>query len=291
MNSSPAPKRKLDVRTLWQERRGLIISGAITVVVLAGVIIGITAFGPGASTQSPIPAPITQPPATSGQLLQQAQIAAASGDTTAAADLAKQALAADPNNAEAQKLVDSLQAAENTPTASGQTPPSTNPPTGGGTTPPPPASLKPGDPNPAADAGFSGNVSNLSLLLPKSFDSYSLGFPSKSGKDVVLSGTAASANDPATHVLWAVHAVGSQAAARSFIDKTTAQTYPSDKSTAVVDGAVVYFGTDGTRFATVSYTRGRYVFEVVVTGNGVAPKTLKSLAVKAAAAFKDAPPK
>ena len=39
-----------------------------------------------------------------------------------------------------------------------------------------------------------------------------------------------------------------------------------------IDGAPGYFGTDGTRYATYVYVRGRYAFEVLVTGNGRNPK-------------------
>ena len=54
-----------------------------------------------------------------------------------------------------------------------------------------------------------------------------------------------------------------------------------------IDGAPGYFGTDGTRYATCVYVRGRYAFEVLVTGNGKDPKELRTLAQEAAKAFQD----
>ena len=46
------------------------------------------------------------------------------------------------------------------------------------------------------------------------------------------------------------------------------KSFDKDGTSVSIDGAPGYFGTDGTRYATCVYVRGRYAFEVLVTGNG-----------------------
>ena len=77
-------------------------------------------------------------------------------------------------------------------------------------------------------------------------------------------------------------------AAQKFLDGVSKGLYSKDPAVVTVRGVTGYFGTDGTRFATVAFRRGRYVFEVIVTSSGP-PADAKALAEKAAAAFPAAP--
>lgn len=301
MNGTGGPEPSTGARAFFEKYKGFIISGAVTVVVLAVVILVVSALGTSSPKQPALN--FAGAPSATDQLLSQAQSAAQSGDTTSAAELARAALAADPNNAKAKALLDTVQEQPATDTAqpgTGSTGSSTN--TGSGTGGSgggssnnsgsnPPVPLKPGDPNAKADAGFTSKIGDIAALLPKSFSGYDLGRAAPLGSDVTLAGTASSSSAAASHVLWAVHDMSTQKGAAGFITKTSSVSYGQDKSTVSIDGAVAFFGTDGTRFATVAYTRGRYVFEVVVTGNDVPPASLKSFAAKAAAAFPDTPPK
>jgi hypothetical protein len=64
--------------------------------------------------------------------------------------------------------------------------------------------------------------------------------------------------------------------------------FPKDGAVVNVRGTTGYFGTDGMRFASVAFRRGRYVFEVIVTSSGP-PAGVKALAEQAAAAFPASP--
>ena len=119
-------------------------------------------------------------------------------------------------------------------------------------------------------------------------------FRSEFGAPVALEGEASisassSKRTGPTRVLWAIHDVGEERSAKKFINDTSRRLYGSDSRDVQIDGADAYFGTDGMRFATVVYSRGRYVFEVLVSGTDDAPVQYRDVAVNAAKAFGDEP--
>ncbi len=84
-----------------------------------------------------------------------------------------------------------------------------------------------------------------------------------------------------------MHYRASKADAQAFVEQTSKSLYPKNGKTVSIDGASAYFGTDGTRFATIVYVRGRYVFEVVLTTLDGKPSALNNEAGNAAKAFPD----
>ncbi len=250
-------------------------SGAATVAVLAVVLIVFGLVGPLRSKQPAGEAPLAveQPATTSQMLYQQAVQAEASGETTKAAELAQAALAADPGNAAARTLLDKI--------AQGPTDPAPNPDE-------PDASI---DETPAVDpdAAFRKKYENLAALLPTNAAGFSYDIPLQFGPDITMSGNQVPASKTITLISWAAHDLKTAAAAKSFITKTSKQSFPEDGASVTVNGKKAYFGTDGTRFATVAFARGRYAFEVLVTVSGADPVTAKAIASEAARVFPATP--
>ena len=226
----------------------------------------------------------------------QAAAAAQSGDATSALSLARQALVLDANNAQAKSVVAEVSASGSGASGQGGTSgqggssgngststSSTGQSGSGGTTRTPTSSTA------SPDTGYAAALADMSTLLPKGLSGYVLDPPVKTKADASRSGSPKRATDVASNILWSVHDVKTVSAAHSFVTKTSSMLYGSDKASVTVHGITAYFGTDGTRFATVVYTRGRYVFEVLVTANAVAPSKLQTLAVTAAGAFTDPP--
>jgi hypothetical protein len=265
------------LKNIWATRRGPIISGIVTVLVLAAVIIGVAALGP---TQ---PKPQTKlglgtEEVGAQQYADQANLALASGDTTAALTLANKALKTDPNNQTALVVVREVRAKRSSSSNS-------NGSSGGSS-----KSTSPGSPSADPDQGFTTKVSDLAGLLPGTFQNYFLGSVTTTKNETQVSGTPISANQEATQIIWTVHQTGSKAEATSYITKVSKASFPNDAAWVGVDGATSYFGTDGTRFATIAYVRGIYAFEALLTSNQGKPKDLRVLAQKAAGGFADAPP-
>ena len=117
----------------------------------------------------------------------------------------------------------------------------------------------------AEDPAFSKPTDDLAGLLPRFVDGYALGQKSALGDDATVSGTANGSDLIGSRAQWSVHYRKTDRAAKSFVDKVSKSLYPKNAKTLQIDGSTAYFGTDGTRFATVVYVRGRYVFEVVLT--------------------------
>lgn len=212
----------------------------------------------------------------------QASGALRSGDETLAAALAGRALALDSRNPEAAGVADQVTKRRSTRTADG----------GSGvadeTKQPEPAEPVPGEPGGDGDAAFDDPVEEPAALLPQSFDGYTFGMPVALEGEVSVSASASRKTGP-TRILWAIHDVRSKAGAQEFMNGTSRQLYGSDAQDVDIEGADAYFGTDGMRFATVVYSRGRYVFEVLVSGTDDAPAGYRDVAVGASMAFEDTP--
>ncbi len=260
-----------------RERSGLlrrIVAFGATVVVLAGVILGISALSsrPDSDASKPSQPGLTDVQRSRLALLKGRELLA-SGDTTEAVALLEQALKLDPRNVEAKRTLSSVAASAGgtRKPSSSSTEPTVQP--DGGVRPDDPVFLTP--------------IDDLTLLLPGEASGFSLGAVTGGEQDATVSGSPVSADVRASKALWTVHDRGSVKGAEEFIDSVSKDLYPKDSSRPVVDGAQAYFGTDGTRFATVVYRRGRYVFEVVLTAPSGAPKSLATEAKAAAAAFPD----
>lgn len=208
-------------------------------------------------------------------LAEQASAALASNDDTAALAFANRALAVDPANAEALRVADEVARRR---AASPEPPPSD---TTGGAAPDAPAD--------SGDEAFSQKIPNLVGLLPTGFAGYSLGAPSGLGDEAVVSATPKSGDVKVTTIVWSVHDAGSAKEADRFIERTSTTLYGSDRQRVTIDGASAYVGTDGMRYASAVYVRGRYVFEVLLSGTDGAPAGYRSTAVEAAKAFEDSP--
>lgn len=260
-------------------RRGAVISGVVTVAVLAAVIIGVAALGPSDSEQSPNIGLEEAPSADSAQLVQQGEVALAAGETTVAVALANQALKADPANQAARALLTKATAVSRSGSGSGSS--------GGGSSSGSGSGGATSGANP--DEGFTKKVPDMGKLLPSALKDYFLGEAVVTPAEAQVSATPVKASQPARQITWTVRVAEDKSDAQRFIAKVSKQLYAQDGASVSVDGAPGYFGTDGTRYATYVYVRGRYVFEVLVAGNDRDPKGLRTLAQEAAKAFADTP--
>lgn len=267
-----------------QLRRDAMIPGIVTVVVLAAILIGIAAFGP-AQSEKKVELGLADTALDSEQYAVQAENALASGNTTAAVELANRALSIDPDNATARSVIVGAASSQQNATSSGASSSKSTPRVDSKKT----SGAKPVSPDP--DVGFTKKLSDMERLLPIAFEDYFLGGATTTENESQVSATPVSVGQEANQVIWTVHQTNSKAEARAFISDVSKNLYANDVATLKFDGVTAYFGTDGARFATVSYLRGIYVFEVLVTGTDTNPKTLQGLAQEAAKAFADAPPK
>ncbi len=217
---------------------------------------------------------VTSPPAAASQTLyQQALQAQSSGDMVRTAELAQAALDADPNNAEAKALLGAAKkAAQRLRRGIGD-------------------AERSGDSSCGSRSGrgVSQEVRESRVVDAHESPRLHSRFAAAVRRDITMSGNRVPASQGVTQLSWAVHDLKSEAAAKSFVAKTSKKAFPKNPGTVTVHGTKAYFGTDGTRFATVSFSRGRYAFEVLVTVNGVAPKTAKSVASEAAKVFPASP--
>ena len=124
----------------------------------------------------------------------------------------------------------------------------------------------------------------MTRLLPTAFSGFTFGTPTadKSSGVVVAS---PSSGGGISHVQWSVYDRTNASGAAKFITKVSKSLYGRNGSSVKLDGVKGYFGTDGQRLAAVSFARGRYVFEVVLTSSTGSPLTLKAKALQAAATF------
>jgi hypothetical protein len=260
-------------RGIAGSRRRAIIGGAIAVVALAIVITLAVALSPG---RSPEPqGPQQEQISDASLLIGEAESALASGDATRAVTLAKQALDAEPASAQAQDIITRAQRTQQNASAAK------------------PASEPAPDPakKPATDedSSFAGEVKDMAGLLPARFTGFALGDVAVTESEAQVSATPEDMGAAAAQVVWVVHETKDSKAAERFLVSTSKELYAQDARTVDVDGAKAYFGTDGTRYATATYVRGRYVFEVLIASTEVDPAKNRAVAVKAAQAFADAP--
>lgn len=271
----------------WSSRKQMLIWGGVTVAVLAVVIMVLAAVAPWR----------VKPSADNDQILSKLAYARAleeegSGETTAAIDSLQKAVALDPDNTAAAKKLDELKVSLSKQASNGTSPTneSNSGSSGDSSTNPEkdPKRDPKKDPPQDFDKGWLDPVDDLKALLPSQAAGYRLGYPDGTQSDMTRSGTPLRSKGE-SGVLWAVHDAGSPTKAKRFVEKTTKYLYSKDSASVNVDGVPAYFGTDGTRFASVAWSRGRFAFEVIVTTTSSPPKSLKTVAVTASEAFPDAP--
>lgn len=251
-------------------RLRLAVRWATGVAVIAAVILGVAALQPGPRADDP------DSSSESGAFLaRRATEVLESGDETGALSFAERALAVDPGNKAAVSVADEVERRR----SSGSE----------GTEPPPGGDASGGGAGPQSDEAFLSDIGNLAALLPETFADYALGSAVELDGEVSLSATPDNAGARVQRIVWAVHDAGTRDGAAAFVSKTSEVLYSKDVSSAVIDGATAYVGTDGTRYASAVYTRGRYVFEVLVSGTDGAPAGYRDVAVAAAKAFADTP--
>lgn len=248
---------RLSRRAVW----ALVVTG-LSFVVLAGAALWSGGSGPDKGAGG-----------AASFLAEQAERSLASGDETAAVGFAERALREDPGNAAAEAVVADVARRRAARPSPGDDDPATDPGQGSGA---------------RDESAFDVRVADVTVLLPASFDGFMLGTPVVMGGEASVSGSSAGKSG-ANRVVWAVHDTGSRDGAKNFIEKTSRTLYGSDAANVTIDGADAHFGTDGTRFATVAYSRGRYVFEVLVSGTDGAPAGYREIAIGAAKAFPDSP--
>jgi hypothetical protein len=244
---------------------------AVSVVVLAVVILGSSMLSDPGDPPEETPSATLAPLDEATLALDRARAALASGDTTAAIAALEEALRLDPDDRDARALLDETRAVV-ADGASSVEQTSTDVSTGD------PGGLTPDDP------AFSKATDDLAGLLPAQVSGFVLGATVVTTEDAAVSGTPATGSERSNRVLLTVHDRKTPKAAAAFVDSVSRSLYPEDSEHVVVDGAKGYFGTDGKRFATVVYVRGRYVFEVVATATDF-PVALRGEVMRVAKAF------
>lgn len=259
-------------------RRMAIMSGAVTVLVLAAVVFLIMALG------APRRPSDDATRAQAATYIDQANSALESGNTTLAASFAAKAVELDSGNAAAVAVVRKVREAQKKASASAGSGSSGS---GTGSASETPTSDAPNpEAPPIDDSAFEKKIASKVILLPTQFAGFSLGDAAVTDAEAQVSATPEAAKSSAKQIIWTVHEMGSAAKAQAFVDKTSKELYSKDAKTVTVDGASTYVGTDGTRYATASYVRGIYVFEILIAGD-VDPAQNLGLAVDAALAFGD----
>ncbi len=288
--TDPAPKPNPS-RPIKPLLRGLAI-GMGTVVVLAGVIfVGSALSDPGNSTQAPSVSSTNAATAA----YEQGVAALAAGETTKAVTLLGKAVKLDPDNSEAKSALaeaKSRQGSTGGTSGSGSNDSAgTGSESSGGSAGEGSGSDSGSETSETAeqpqidDPVFFEEIEDMKALLPKSVDGFGLGTAAVSQGTAQVSGTP---SDPAmSRAVWSVNDRESAKKAKSFVTDVSESLYKKDVAKVTIDGAHARFATDGTLFASVVYTRGRYVFEVVLTSTTRNPAELRSAAEAAAAAFPD----
>ena len=252
------------------------IRSGITVTVLVVAIVVGSLFSQ--SKRAPTPSTIQLSAARQSQSDYDKAVAALSAEDTATAIvLLEQAVTTDPANTAAKSKLAELKKPSQTPS------PSVSSPGGGsGST-----SVAPEAPEPSGPDPFLADI-ELKKLLPTAMAGFWLGSAQIIAPDATLSGGPTATGSSVKNIVWAVHDRGTEKAAQAFIDNVSKGLYSQDAAAVNVRGVTGYFGTDGTRFATIALRRGRYVFEVVLTFSGT-PAEVRALAEIAAASFPSTP--
>jgi len=264
-----------------------VLAGVASIAVLALVILGVSALSAPKSNR-PLDTNLSAVN-DSDSIYGQALSALESGETTLAVTLLEKALELDPDNQRARSTLETVRRTRRAPGGAaapsddtaddGDTPPAPDDdPTNDGDGPP---VITPDDP------AFENEIDDLGKLLPEEAEGYALGTQTVVEGDATVSGSPNQPDLAASRAVWTVHDRKTPQSAKVFIERVSKSLHPQDAQSVVVDGVSGYFGTDGTRFATIAFVRGRYVFEVVLTSLDGKPAALRGETEKAASAFPD----
>jgi SWI/SNF-related matrix-associated actin-dependent regulator 1 of chromatin subfamily A len=272
---------------------------AASVLGLAAVIFGVAAISSPRAEQVTSPEKITLSGADS--LAAQAESAASIDDTATARSFAERALAEQPDNQRAKKVLERVapdssalrarsQGAEQPAGGDGNG-------SGGGSAAPSPAgspapspapggSPPPDEPAPAPlPAGrYADDLGDPATLLPAAIVGWNRGSVIADATQAQVTYEPNGADASAATLVRAqvfVHERASAEAAGAFVGNVDRVAYPVSAATVVVgDGMPAYRGRDRTRLAVVAFARGRYAFEVIVIGQS---SSAQAAAEKAAA--------
>ena len=233
---------------------------------VTGLVLGIVVVGAGAllNRQAPVPA-LTGESTTSVRPVQPGEAdytaglaALASGETTKATALITKAAAAGNTSAQS-KLAEISRAVEPTATPA---------------------------PAPAAPDVYLKAVRDIGSLLPTSVAGYDAGVVETSTASAILSlePTKSGPLGKARIVVLTVLDKRSAAGAKAYV-AAFPKAYGKDLGSATIGSIAGRFGTDGSHLAAVTFSRGRFAFEVVVTVTRGAPRDLRSVTLQAASAF------
>lgn len=229
---------------LFHAHRRAALSSFVTVLVLALLITV------GSALQARRPAP-DESADTSGlstearsrSELDEARVALESGEITRAVGLLEAVIAAEPSNSEARKLLEAAKPAPQSPTLDDPDDPAIQP------------------------ADYLDPVSDLASLLPASVAGYSIDnadIGSEQGALTLTPAPGAAQTGQVRVVLMTVYDFKSPDAAAAFIAGQT-KAFPISDRSVTIGTFPGRFGADAARIAAVSFARGRYAFEVVLT--------------------------
>jgi hypothetical protein len=222
---------------------------------------------------------------------EQARRAAEAGDTDEAIVILERILAEDPDNERAAALLRQLRNAQ---TADGDDEDAAEPASPGGEPGDDPA--QPGDDSgtPPDDPGtpqdtisYLDPVGDLDSLLPQVISGWQRGSTEVVASDATVPFGPTTSGD-ISRALYSVHDRESVEGALEFIEMTSKVAYRQDGAQVRVGTVDGYFGTDGSRLATVAFARGRFAFEVVVTVPDGDPASQTDAAIALAREFEAA---
>jgi flagellar basal body-associated protein FliL len=258
--SGQSPKGRND------QRIKAILGTVITAFVLAGVIFFLWAASSPQERKNQSTTTIQLSPSQkSDEAYKRGLRSMESSDTTGAIAAFKTAVQLDPNNDSAKSKLKDAETAQKAKQSA------TSGSSSSGTT--------------KKSIDYGKKVSSLSSLLPTKVAAYELGPATSAGNDSARSGTPTDGGS-VTRALWTVHYFDSDDKAAEFVQNVTKSVYARDEKTVTVNGVSAFFGTDGTRFATVAYRKKHYVFEVVLTTPSGNPAQIQPQTVAAGAAFR-----
>lgn len=198
------------------------------------------------------------------ELAQEASKAASAFETRTASDLANRALALDADNQTAKRVIDTLSSTPQTGAAEGSS--------SGTSTATPSKYLK--------------ATKDMAGFLPDMVAGWSTLDVVEQSRDALVTfepTKAATEYRSVARVSVSVHDRGSPKAAQTFVKKVSMRVYSKNSGSADLGAVAAYTGTDGVRLATVAFARGRYAFEVIVSGHpGVKPSSVVATGVKIA---------
>lgn len=245
---------------------------------LAALIGGLSALSPRTSVGPEEPSAAV---VESRNLFDKAMDLLQSGETTAALEALKESIAKDPANEQAADELRRLTQASDANGSGGTGSGNGSGNGGGGGTPP----------NPGSSGEYSKEQTDTSVFLPKTPAGFVAAFL-ESGPDSAQQPLEPSPDGSyyglTSRVVMSVYDRGTEAQAKSFVENAK-KAYPDSSSSVALNKLSGYYGTDAGRFAAVSFSKGRYAFEVVaaISPGGVAGQSidLKNMVLKIARTY------